>query len=85
MTPARNPLCFVAMPFGKEGTEDRAYFSALYEGFIRPVFEERGYDVARGDTDPTPGAIARDVILGLANASVVVADLSDLNPNVFYG
>jgi tetratricopeptide (TPR) repeat protein len=72
------------MPIGKEGTENHARFKALYEEFIKPPIEARGYEVKRADDVQHGGNITKDIILPLAEADLVVADLTNLNPNVFY-
>jgi tetratricopeptide (TPR) repeat protein len=76
--------CFVAMPIRKDGTPEHAHFKAIYDQVIRPVVTAAGYAVTRSDEIQRPGAITRDIILSLADADVVIADLTDLNPNVFY-
>jgi hypothetical protein len=42
------------------------------------------YRVKRADEDPRPGLIDAQMINDLLNAELVIADLSLLNPNVFY-
>ncbi|MFP5318130.1 MAG: hypothetical protein ACLGI2_07515 [Acidimicrobiia bacterium] len=76
--------CFVIMPIRSEGSEDYLHFRTIYDDWIRPVLVEAGYSVVRGDDVQAAGAITKDVILRLAHADLVVADLTDLNPNVFY-
>lgn len=74
---ADHPRAFVLMPFD-EG------FTPIYEQLIAPALEDVGYAVARADTHLTQQNILRDVIAGIAEAAVVVADLTTLNPNVMY-
>jgi nucleoside 2-deoxyribosyltransferase len=73
----QRPRVFVLMPFDQE-------FAAIYEQLIKPSLEDVGYEVARADTLLTQQNILRDVIAGIAGASLVVADLTTLNPNVMY-
>jgi tetratricopeptide (TPR) repeat protein len=72
------------MPIRREGSPEHAHFKAIYEQIIRPVLTAAGYTVVRSDEIQRSGAISRDIILSLAEADIVVADLTDLNPNVFY-
>jgi hypothetical protein len=42
------------------------------------------YDVKRADEEPSPGMISDHIINEILNSELVVADLTFLNPNVFY-
>ena len=68
---------FVIMPFHPE-------FDYVYESFIRPIFESAGFEVTRADEIQSQQNILKDIVAGIESADVVVADLSDANPNVFY-
>jgi tetratricopeptide (TPR) repeat protein len=76
-------VCFVIMPIRHEGTTDYDHFRALYNELSPPI-ANRGYRVVRADDIQRGGAITKDILLALAQADLVVADLTDLNPNVFY-
>jgi tetratricopeptide (TPR) repeat protein len=76
--------CFIVMPIKKDATEDYRHFKTLYEDWIKPIPESQGYKVVRADDIQRSGLITREVISALARADLVVADLTDLNPNVFY-
>jgi len=79
-------LCFVVGPIGKENTVERKHSDLLLNSVIRPVLasEEFGYAVKRADEDSDPGMIGDRVITDILRAELVVADLTDLNANVFY-
>ncbi len=81
---SKNPVCFVAMPIRPKEHPDHAHFRDLYEHFIRAPISALGYDVVRSDEIQKSGAITREVINHLANSALVIADLTDLNANVFY-
>lgn len=68
---------FVMMPFEDE-------FNAVYEDLVRPALESAGYDVERGDTTLDQQNILADIVRGISGADLLVADLTTLNPNVFY-
>src|ERR1043166_10028507 len=76
--------CFVAMPIKRDGTEEYAHFMAIYDQGIKPVVAKSGYQIVRADEVQKTGAITRDVVQWLATADLVIVDLTDLNPNVFY-
>jgi tetratricopeptide (TPR) repeat protein len=72
------------MPIRREGTPEHTHFKAFYEEILKPCLVGHGYDVTRADEVGLSGAITRDIVLRLGDADLVVADLTDLNPNVFY-
>lgn len=71
------PKAFVVMQF--EETYDN-----LYREVIRPVCEKRGFQVERADDVFRPATILQDIINGLLDSEVVIAEVSPANPNVFY-
>jgi hypothetical protein len=71
------PTAFVAIQFGQP-------YDALYRDVIRPVAEEAGFDVHRADEIYRPGVILQDIIERIRTASVIVAEITPPNPNVFY-
>lgn len=84
------PTCFVIMPFGKT-TEHHSeeYWLEHFEHFIKPAIEgafhnkkKMRYNAKR--SNPTGGTIVGDVFRSLQEADVVLADLTDFNPNVMY-
>ncbi len=75
---------FVVMPIRKKGSDEHRDFLALYSKFIKPVLEEHGYEVVRADEIAASGSITKDIIIRLVEADLVICDLTDLNPNVFY-
>jgi ribosomal protein L7/L12 len=80
------PLCFVIGPIGKEGTSERKHADLLLNAVVKHVLEtdEFGYKVKRADEDADPGMIGDRVISDIIKSPLVVADLTDLNPNAFY-
>jgi hypothetical protein len=71
------PLAFVIMPFG-DG------FDIIYNLFLRDALEGAGFCVERADNSVNAQNILKDVVSYLWSASLVVADLTDSNPNVYY-
>jgi hypothetical protein len=80
------PLCFVIGPIGKEGSLERRHADLLLHAVIKHVLEgeEFRYRVKRADEDADPGMIGDRVISDIIHAELVIADLTDLNPNAFY-
>lgn len=80
--------CFVIMPIGS-GDVHEIHLNR-YDNIIRPAVEgfilngEQAFDVKRADFISRTGSINKKVIQNIYKADVVIADLTDLNPNVFY-
>jgi hypothetical protein len=68
---------FVLMPFSAE-------FDAAYNMFIKPGLEDIGFSIVRADDMLNQRNIMQDVISNIAEADLIVADLTGSNPNVFY-
>jgi hypothetical protein len=68
--------CFVIMPFLTD-------LNCVYE-LIRSVLEEKGWQVKRADEVFLHRLITDGIFQEIVTADLVVADLSGLNPNVFY-
>ena len=49
-----------------------------------PSLEEVGYSVKRADSVIDQRSVLSDIVLGIEGADLIVADLTGLNPNVFY-
>ena len=75
MNSKSKPLCFVIMPFRRE-------FDSIYNT-IKEISENERYICVRADEIAT-GIISKDIFENMFNASVIVADLTEKNPNVFY-
>ena len=76
-TTTRQRRAFVLMPF------ERA-LDWVYDDLIKPPFEDADYLVTRADDIVSQQNILRDVVAGICEADVVVADLTNTNPNVYY-
>ena len=75
--------CFVIMPIQQAETAKYRHYRALYDNIISPTVGAFGYEVKRADDFQKSGSITKDIIVPLAQADLVVADLTDLNANVF--
>ena len=77
-------ICFVISPIGSEGSDTRKRSDITYEYIIKPIVEKFGYHLTRADYIKEPGIITSQIIDQIFESSLVIADLSDNNPNVFY-
>lgn len=76
--------CFVIMPFGSSSPELKKKFDGVYKGIIVPAVQEAGYEPIREDISASPGSIPKSIVKKLAESQMVIADLTGINPNVFY-
>ena len=59
-------------------------YDSLYSEVIKPVCKEYGFEAYRADDVYRPGIILQDVISGLKESDMIIAEISPTNPNVFY-
>ena len=76
--------CFVIMPYGGDDEDIRKHFTGVYNSIIAPAARLLGYEPRRSDIAGEPGNITADIIQSLAEAEIVVADLTAANANVFF-
>lgn len=76
-TSAADSTCFVIMPFG-------GYFDQYYDKIYIPAIKDASLSPRRVDDLFRSSSIIDDIWKYVQNASVVLADLSTRNPNVFY-
>lgn len=84
MTSEVKGKCFVIMPFSKtseQHTED--YWAKHFKDFIKPLIEST-HPIIAERSSPLRGDIIRQIVTDLVTASIVVADLTDSNPNVYW-
>lgn len=77
-------ICFVISPIGEEGSETRERSDQILKHIITGPIEQLGYTVIRADKISEPGIITTQIIEHIVDADLVIADLTDKNPNVFY-
>lgn len=65
------------MPFSKELKE-------IYTDVYKQLCDEKDIDCYRVDEISRPGSISKDIIEGILSSDIVIADLTNQNPNVFY-
>ena len=69
--------CFVIMPF-------RPTYQTEYDRVIRPAVEDSGLECVRADEIYSRPHIMEDIWKSLRSARIVIAELTDKNPNVLY-
>lgn len=69
--------CFVLMPFAEN-------FREVYERIYKHICEDNNIKCWRVDERQSPGSITKDIIDGILDADIIIADLTSKNANVFY-
>lgn len=80
----KKKLCFVICPIGADKSASRERSDKVLKYIIKPVLESAGYTVERADQIDEPGIITNQIVKKIIEAEVLIADLSEGNPNVFY-
>lgn len=76
--------CFFIAPIGPDYSEKRRLTDAIIKTAISPLANQRGMSVDASHQLDNPGSITNQVVRKLIDSELVVADLTDLNPNVMY-
>jgi hypothetical protein len=74
--------CFVIMPFSDSVTNTKDEWIEIFNEFFVPAWES--FEVECHRTSVSRGSITKDIIERLFSGSIVLADLTDSNPNVMY-
>jgi hypothetical protein len=77
-------ICFVISPIGEDNSETRKRSDQVLKHIISPAVEQLGYHVVRADKISKPGIITTQIIQHIVDSPLVIADLTERNPNVFY-
>jgi hypothetical protein len=71
------PKVFVVMQFSEP-------YNQLYQEVIKPVCEEFALEVIRADEVYGPGLIISDIEQNILQATIIIADVTPVNANVYY-
>jgi hypothetical protein len=83
MTTEEKKKCFVIMPFSETKPEHtKEYWDNHYDKFLKPLIESAPLEAYR--VYPLRSAIVEQIVKDLITAPIVVADLTDANPNVYW-
>jgi len=77
-------ICFYITPIGADDSQERRHSDLFMSSLVQPALEELGLTVIRADQIGEPGMITSQVLEYLKRSRLAIADLSYLNPNVFY-
>lgn len=78
---------FVAMPFGIKKANNKRYsidFDAIYNKAIKPAADELEIPIIRADEENDSGIIHTLMIERLVCTDIVIVDITNDNPNVYY-
>ena len=75
--------CFVIAPIGEPDSDTRRRSDQVMRHIIKPAVGS-AYEAIRADDIAEPGLITNQVIHHVVNDPLVIADLTEQNPNVFY-
>lgn len=78
-----NKKCFIITPIGEEGSDTREKAEGVIES-ITPVLEELNFELYVPHRMPKPGSITKQILECILNHELVIANLTELNPNVMY-
>jgi hypothetical protein len=72
------------MPFSATSSCNEEEWTHIFENILKPAIEEAGLEYNCRRSSATRGNIVAAIMRDLNDAYVVIADLTDQNPNVFY-
>lgn len=76
--------CFIISPLGADDSETRRKADGLINAVLKPVLKELEFETIAPHEIDTPGSITQQVIQHLLQDELVIANLTELNPNVMY-
>lgn len=76
--------CFVIASLGPKGSDIRQRADRVYRYIIKPAAETYGYTCLRADPGARPGLVTPEMITHLVNDPLVIVDLTDHYPSMFY-
>lgn len=75
--------CFIITPIGDENSEIRRHIEGIIDAVIKPALEDQ-YKIEVAHRISTPGSITKQIIEAIYNSKLVIANLTNCNPNVMY-
>ena len=85
MNDKNNKSCFIITPIGNEGSDIFRRAKGVIDSVIKPVLEEHGFvDIKAAYEINVSGMINTQIINRIIENDLVVANLTENNPNVMY-
>lgn len=75
--------CFVITPIGDENDPIRRHIDGIFDAAIKPALEEK-YKLIVAHKISEPGSITKQIVTEIYSSKLVIANLTDRNPNVMY-
>lgn len=76
--------CFIVTPIGNDQSATRRAADGLIKAVLRPTLKEMGFEAHVAHEISLSGSISNQVIKHLLEDDLVIANLTELNPNVMY-
>lgn len=76
--------CFIVTPIGQVGSDINKRAMGLIDAVISPVLSNFNFVAVAANHISSSGSINRQIFKQLTDAELVIANLTDLNPNVMY-
>lgn len=76
--------CFIITPIGATGSDTRRETDGLVASVLTPVLSQFDLEPIPAHKISETGSITRQIIKRLIESDLVIANLTDLNPNVMY-
>lgn len=76
--------CFIISPIGDDNSEIRKRSDQLLNHIIQPICHAENFECIRIDQLTQSDSITESILLQLQTADLVIADITDHNPNCFY-
>ncbi|NIM17856.1 MAG: response regulator [Candidatus Aminicenantes bacterium] len=76
--------CFVIMPFSSTESCTEEQWAEIFKNVIKPAVEEAGFNYECFKAEIEQSSILEKVFKNLKKSELVIADITDNNPNVLY-
>lgn len=76
--------CFIITPLGNDTDPIRRQVDGIFDSTIAPVLEEFNYKPLLPHRLSIPGSINKQIVQMIHDSDLVIADLTNKNPNVMY-
>lgn len=83
MDSTKKEQCFIITPIGEDNAPIRRHIDGIIDAAIIPALRDK-YEIKAAHHISKPGSITKQVIEAIYNAKLVIANLSERNPNVMY-